>query len=80
MMTRNYQNQAWEHSCLEHMVLQAHDSKARKRIDDRSVRMVDVDLDVSGMQLVVRRTQNRGLLPFHPFLMSFRPLSGVVRR
>jgi len=39
-------------------------------IDDHLVEMADVDLDVSGMQLVVRRILNRGLQPFHPFLMS----------
>lgn len=62
------------------MVVQVHDLMVMIRIDDHLVEMADVDLDVSGMQLVVRRIRNRGLQPFHPFLMSCLLPSGVAGR
>jgi len=42
------------------MVVRARDLRVMKRIDDHLVKMADVDLDVSGMQLVERRILNRG--------------------
>jgi len=53
-------NRAWVHSCRGHMVVRARDLRVMKRIDDHLVKMADVDLDVSGMQLVERRILNRG--------------------
>jgi len=66
----NYPSPAWEHSDLVHKVVQGHDSVVMIHIDDHSVEMADVDLDVSGMQLAVRRILNRVLQPFRPCLMS----------
>lgn len=51
-----------------------------KRIGDRWGEMVDVDLDVSGMERVVRRIQNREWQPFHPFPESYHLPSGAVKR
>lgn len=66
----NYPSPAWEHSDLVHKVVQGHDLVVMIHIDAHLVGMADVDLDASGMQLVVRRILNQGLQPFHPFLMS----------
>jgi hypothetical protein len=76
----NYPSPAWARSDLEHMVVQVHDLMVMIRIDDRLVEMAGVDWGVSGMQLVVRRIRNRGLQPFHPFLMSCLLPFGVVGR
>jgi len=62
------------------MVVQVHDLMVMIHIDDHLVKMADVDLDVNGMQLVVRRIQSRGSRPFHPSLMSCLLPFGVAER
>jgi hypothetical protein len=80
MTKLNYPSPAWGRFDLARRVVQVHDLTVMIRIDDRLVEMAGVDWGVSGMQLVVRRIRNRGLQPFHPFLMSCLLPFGVVGR
>jgi len=62
------------------MVVQVRDLMVMIHIDDHLVEMADVDLDVNGMQQVVRRIRSRGLQPFHPSLVSCLLPFGVAGR
>ena len=80
MTKSNYPSRASARSDLVRRAVQVHDLMVKIHIDDRLVKMAGGDLDVSGMQLVVRRIRSRGLQPFHPFLMSCLLPFGVEGR